>query len=82
MKKRKKIFKENPLEIKKGYYVEILSGIEMMLTGCFDITELEETVLRIKNDEHRINIFGKSIEIISYTVDGIRISGVFEKIEF
>lgn len=69
-------------DINKGFYTEIFSGGDVMLTGNFDIEDLEDTVLKLKNNEHRICFYGKGIRIISYTTDGIRLEGNIEKIEF
>lgn len=71
-----------PIDFKDGYYAEIFSDGNIVLTGNFDIEELEETVLKLKNNEHRICLYGKNISIISYTSDGVRLSGIFDKIEF
>lgn len=63
-------------------YIEITGDREFVFTGKTEITELCETVLKIKSDEHRVFVFGKNLEIIYYTFEGIKINGEIEKIEF
>ena len=84
----KKTIKQNsmafdiPYGIGKGYYLEIFDGKEAVLTGDFEITELEETVLKIKCDEHSISFYGSGLEIINYSANGIRIGGVIKSLDF
>ena len=55
---------------------------EIIFTGDAEITNLENTMLKIKNSEHTICFYGKDLKISSYTADGLIIKGSFEKIEF
>ncbi len=63
-------------------YIEVLGNNEFVFTGKTEITELDESVLKIKSNEHRIFVFGKNMEIVYYTFEGIKIRGEIEKIEF
>ncbi len=65
-----------------NFYIEIFDKNEALLTGEIEITELEKNMLKIKTDEHGITFRGIDIEILSYTADGLRIKGDFNKIEF
>ncbi len=63
-------------------YIEMLGNKEFVFTGKTEITELSETVLKIKSNELIIFVFGKNMEIVYYTFEGIKINGEIEKIEF
>ena len=63
-------------------YIEITGNREFIFTGKTEITELGETVLKIKSDEHRFFVFGKNLEIDYYSFSGIKINGEIERIEF
>ena len=64
-----------PDEIQTGFYIEIYSDKEMVLTGKTDVLELGESVLKLQYSEHRIEISGEKLQIVAYNSDGIRISG-------
>jgi sporulation protein YqfC len=72
----------SPATIITEPYIEIMGNREFVFTGKTEITELDESVLKIKSNEHRIFLFGKNMEIIYYTFEGIKIRGEIEKIEF
>ena len=65
-----------------NFYIEIFDRKEIVLTGDVEITELDDSVLKVKSNEHGAAFFGKSIKILCYTSEGIRIKGEFGKIEF
>ncbi len=71
-----------PADVNKGFYLEMFSEKEAVLTGDITVTELGDSVLMLRCGEHGINIYGKKLWIISYTADGIRVGGKIEKIEF
>lgn len=79
MKDRKKISVAKELEIPqgiaKGYFMEIHSGKEVVLNGKCDVLALEDSVLKIKIDEHGITFHGRGLCIDLYNADGIIISG-------
>ena len=64
------------------FYIEIFDKKEIIFTGDAEITNLENTVLKIKTGEHAICFSGKDFKISCYTADGFVIKGSFEKIEF
>lgn len=64
------------------FYIEIFDKKEAVLTGDFEVKELGNSVLKLKNSEHELIFTGKNLKISNYTADGIRINGDFEKIEF
>ena len=64
------------------FYIEIFDRKEIMLTGDIEITELDDSVLKIKCSEHGLKFYGKNFKIMCYTSEGIRLCGNFEKIEF
>ena len=65
-----------------NFYIEIFDRKEIVLTGDIEITELDDSVLKLKCGEHGVNFFGKNFKIRCYTSEGIRLCGTFEKIEF
>lgn len=71
-----------PAEIQSGFYIELYSEKEIVLTGRVDVIELGESVLKLRYFEHRIEICGEKLFIAAYTPDGIRICGKIIKIEF
>ena len=71
-----------PTEINSGFYLEMYSSKEIVLTGKVDIAELGESVLKLEYFEHRIEICGEKLQIETYTADGVRIRGKIIKIEF
>ncbi len=64
------------------YYIEVFDRKEIVLTGDVEVTELGDSVLKLKSGEHGVVLKGKKLKISCYTADGIRINGDFEKIEF
>ncbi len=87
MEKMKKIRKildsfDFPAEINNGFYIEMYSDREIVLTGKVDIEELDESVLKLEYLEHQIEVYGEKLRIETYTADGIRISGKINKVEF
>ena len=64
------------------FYIEIFDKKEIVLTGNVEVTELDDSVLKIKYGEHGLILMGNNIKIICYNSDGIRLNGNFEKIEF
>ena len=64
------------------FYIEIFDRKEIVLTGNIEVTELDDSVLKIKCNEHGLIFSGKNIKILCYSADGIRLNGNFEKIEF
>lgn len=73
---------EIPMGILSDFYMEIYSGNEIVLNGDAAVTELADTVLKVKCGEHRITFCGKKLCIDYYTSGGIKITGNFSKIEF
>lgn len=65
-----------------GFYLELFSGSEAVLTGDCEITELSDTVLKIKCNEHIISIYGNELKIIDFSSSGIRINGIIKEIMF
>ncbi len=83
MKNRKKIsVSEIPSGIISGFYIEIYSNNEAVLTGDCEIGELGETMLKIKNNEHTISFVGENLKIINYSSSGIRINGRIDQVIF
>lgn len=82
-KKRLDIVKE--LEIPKGiaggYFIEIRSGNEAVLSGTCDVLTLDDSVLKIKCDEHMIIFNGSGLSIDLYTADEISVSGNIHSVE-
>lgn len=64
------------------YYIEIFDHKDIVLTGDIEITELDDSVLKLKCGERGVSFFGKKLKIMCYTSEGIRLCGTFEKIEF
>ena len=64
------------------FYIEIFDRKEIVLTGNVEVTELDDTVLKIQCNEHGLIFSGNNIKILCYNTDGIRLNGKFEKIEF
>ena len=79
MKGRKKLDISKELDIPKGiangYFIEIRSGKEAVICGKCDVLILEDSVLKIKYDEHEITFRGSRLGIDLYTADEICISG-------
>lgn len=71
-----------PSGITSGFFVEIHSGKEAVLTGKCDVLKLEDTVLKIKCCEHEVTFLGSRLRIESYTADEITISGDINNVEF
>lgn len=71
-----------PLDIINGFYLEMYSQNELMLTGKVDVIDLDSDKLKIKCAEHIMGISGKNLNILSYNANGIRIRGKIEKFEF
>lgn len=65
-----------------GFYIELFSDSEAVLTGDFEIAELSDSVLKIKCKEHLISICGNKLKIVDYSSTGIRIDGIIEEIMF
>lgn len=63
-------------------FIEIYGNRELVISGKTEISELEETVLKIKCDEHRISILGENIKISNCDYNGLSLKGNFSKIEF
>ena len=82
MKKNKeKNMNFSPSIIQK-HYIEIFGDEETVLTGKTEILKLEDSVLKIKCNEHRICFIGEQLRIVNYTYAGIQIKGLIKKIEF
>ena len=64
-----------PLDFIGDSYIEIFGNHEAVLTGRGEITELEDSVLKIKCGEHGVCFLGDGLKVINYSLDGIRISG-------
>ena len=64
------------------FYIEIFDRKEIVLTGDIEITELNDSVLKLKCGEHGVGFYGKNFKILCYTSEGIRLEGIFDKIEF
>lgn len=73
---------EIPMGIISDYYMEIYSGNEVVLNGDAAVTELGDTVLKVKCGEHHITFSGTGLKIEYYTNGGMKISGDFSSIEF
>ncbi|MBQ7873666.1 MAG: YabP/YqfC family sporulation protein [Oscillospiraceae bacterium] len=73
---------EIPMGVISDYYMEIYSGNEIVLNGDAAVTELEDSVLKVKCGEHRIIFSGTGLKIEYYTSGGIKITGDFSGIEF
>ena len=78
--------KTSILDIPKGFirdfYLELFSDSEAVLTADCEITELSDTVLKVKCNEHIISICGSELKIIDFSSTGIRINGNIEEITF
>ena len=76
-KKRLDIAKE--LEVPKGiaggYFIELRAGKEAVLNGKCDVLTLDDSMLKVKCDEHLITFCGDGLSIDSYAADEISISG-------
>ena len=79
-KKKKDLFL--PFEISGNYFIEIINNREVVLTGSFEIIELDKTVLKINCGEKNIVFLGNDIEIAEYSFDGFKIKGDIKNIEF
>jgi hypothetical protein len=79
-KKKKDLFL--PFEISGNYFIEIINNREVVLTGSFEIIELDKTVLKINCGEKNIVFSGNDIEIAEYSFDGFKIKGDIKNIEF
>lgn len=79
-KKKKDLFL--PFEISGNYFIEIINNREVVLTGFFEIIELDKTVLKINCAEKNIVFSGNDIEIAEYSFDGFKIKGDIKNIEF
>ena len=79
-KKKKDLFL--PFEISGNYFIEIINNREVVLTGSFEIIELDKTVLKINCGEKNIIFSGNDIEIAEYSFDGFKIKGDIKNIEF
>ncbi len=73
---------EIPMGIMSGYFVEIYSGNEIVLSGDAAVVDLSDSVLKIKCGKDFITFYGKNIKIEYYLSTGIKISGEFSSIEF
>lgn len=73
---------ELPVGVISGFYIEIYSGKEIVLNGDAAVTEIDDSVLKVKCGEHHIAFRGKKIEIENYTSAGIKITGDFSAVEF
>ncbi len=71
---------ENKFDL-KSYYIEIIGKKEIILTGCYEIIELESTMLKIKCNEHVIIFRGNNIELLSYDTESLNIAGDINRIE-
>ena len=79
-KKKKDLFL--PFEISGNYFIEIINNREVVLTGSFEIIELDKMVLKINCGEKNIVFLGNDIEIAEYSFDGFKIKGDIKNIEF
>lgn len=70
------------LPLATDFYIEIFDKKEVVLTGDVEVTELENSVLKIKSNEHGISFYGKNLLISCYDSGGLKINGELEKIEF
>ncbi len=73
---------EIPLGMLSGFYMEVFSKNEITVSADAAVTELSDTVLKIKCGEHGITFLGNNIKIEYYTSSGIKITGDFSGIEF
>lgn len=84
--KRKSINKKPsfdlPLGIISGYYMEVFSDKEIIISSDVIITKLSDTVLKIKCGEHGLTFYGKNIKVDQYSSSGIKLLGEFSSIEF
>ena len=79
-KKKKDLFL--PFEISGNYFIEIINNRVVVLTGSFEIIELDKMVLKINCGEKNIVFLGNDIEIAEYSFDGFKIKGDIKNIEF
>lgn len=86
MKKEKKVTLAELVDLPEGilqaYSIEIFAGKEILFNGNFEITELEPTMLKLKNHEHRIEMEGNDLMICDYEEDGVRVRGAVNIIRF
>ena len=82
MKEKFKKIIDVPDGILNGYYLEIISGKEAVLSGNVEVMELGETVLKIKCNEHAVAFYGEKLKIECYEADRIRVGGVLSEIRF
>lgn len=77
MKKKPSLYAlvDIPEGILQDFTMEIYSDKEIIFTGKCEITELSDSVLKIKSDEHRIFCEGNDLQIKDYTENGVRIVG-------
>ncbi len=73
---------EIPMGIMSGYFMEIYSGDEIVISGDAAVIELSDSVLKIKCGSDFISFLGKNIKIDYYLSTGIKITGDFSSIEF
>lgn len=77
-----KIGSSLPFDFSGNFYIEILNKKEIVLTGFFEIIELDKSVLKTNCGEHVIIFYGNDIELSCYSSDGFKIKGDIKKIEF
>ena len=65
-----------------GFYIEIFSENEIVLTGNIEVTDLDKSVIKIKCRNKNIRFGGENLQLSCYTADGLKISGKIDKIEF
>ena len=82
MKDKIKKIIDVPDSFLSGYYLEILSGKEAVLSGNIEVLELGETVLKIKCNEQTVAFYGGKLKIESYESDRIRVDGILSEIKF
>ncbi len=70
------------LPLATNFYIEIFDKKEVVLTGDVEVTELEDSVLKIKSNEHEVAFYGKKLLVSCYDSDGLKINGELEKVEF
>lgn len=68
--------------LQTDFYIEIFDKKEAVLTGNVEVLEFEDSVLKLKTNEHELVFVGKNIVPSCYSADGIKINGDFERIEF
>jgi len=66
---------EIPRGIAGGYFIEIRAGKEAVLSGKCDVLTFDDSVLKVKCDEHMITFSGNGLSIDLYTADEISVSG-------